>query len=304
MKLSKEDLEDLVQRLVGDDVLPLISILIKKRNVSEFKLAEMLNVTVNQVRNMLYRLNEHNLVSFMRRKDKRKGWYIYYWTLNNKSVLNAVRKLKEQQLRNFKERLSREEDGVFYVCPTGCMRLMMEAAMEVEFRCQECGNLLREQSNTKTITNIKRMIKELEKELTEEAEAQTELHRKRMIAAARREKLAEKKKLAAKKAAKKVKKKAVKKAPKKVVKKKPKKVKKKIVKKKPKKVKKKVVKKKPKAKKKVAKKKPKKVKKKVVKKPKKAKKKVVKKKVKKKVAKKKAKKKPVKKLLKKFLKKR
>ena len=259
MKLSKEDLEDLVQRLVGDDVLPLISILMNKKNVSEFKLAEMLNVTVNQVRNMLYRLNEHNLVSFMRKKDKRKGWYIYYWTLKAKSVRNAIRKLKEQQLKNFKERLLREEEGIFYVCPTGCMRLKMEAAMEVEFRCQECGNLMKEQSNTRTIANLKRMVKEIEEELAEEDKIEAEVQRKRKLAKERREKAEARKKLK-KKAKKKVKKKVVKpteEEDKKVKKKKivKKKAKKKTTKKKvKKKAKKKVLKKKKVAKKKVKKK--------------------------------------------------
>ena len=68
MKLDNELLEQLMADLVGDDVLPLVRILAKKRNVSEFKLAEMLNVTVNQIRNMLYRMNAHNLVSSIRKK--------------------------------------------------------------------------------------------------------------------------------------------------------------------------------------------------------------------------------------------
>ncbi len=255
MKITDEALEELVQILIGDDVLPLISLLVKKKNVSEFKLAEMLNITVNQTRNMLYRLNEHNLVSFMRKKDKKKGWYIYYWSLNKPSIKNAMRKQKEKQLRTLTERLDREHEGIFYVCPTGCMRLKIDAAMEVEFRCQECGTLMREQDNTKTIANIRRMVAELQEEL--EAARQEELERlerirvrvERKARAEERAKLAKKKKKV-----KKVKKVVKKKVSKKKVAKKP--VKKKVKKTKAKKkVKKKGTKKKKVVKKKVSKKK-------------------------------------------------
>jgi len=167
MKLTNTSLDELVTTTVGEDVLPLIHILRTKNNISEFKLAEMLNVTVNQMRNMLYRLNEQNLVNFIRKKDKKKGWYIYYWSLNKKSVESSMLKVKQKQLEDLKTRLAKEQEGMFYVCPNGCMRLSMETAMEHEFRCQECGTLMKEQDNQRTIVNIKKMITDLELELTQ-----------------------------------------------------------------------------------------------------------------------------------------
>ena len=165
MKFTNESLDLLIVTIVGDDVLPLIHILRNKDNVSEFKLAEMLNITVNQTRNMLYRLNEQNLVTFMRKKDKKKGWYIYYWSLNKRSVEESILKVKQKQLEDLKSRLKREQEGIFYVCPNGCMRLPIETAMEYEFKCQECGSLLKDLENQKTISNIQKMIFSLEEEI-------------------------------------------------------------------------------------------------------------------------------------------
>ena len=167
MKLTNTSLDELVLTTVGEDVLPLIHILRNKNNISEFKLAEMLNVTVNQIRNMLYRLNEQNLVDFIRKKDKKKGWYIYYWSLNQKSMQGSLLKVKNKQLEDLKTRLAKEQESLFYVCPNACMRLSMDVAMEHEFRCQECGTLMKEQDNQKTIANIKKMITDLEVELTQ-----------------------------------------------------------------------------------------------------------------------------------------
>ena len=79
-------IEFVISDVAGEDVVPLVQSLKNKKNVSEFKLAENINKEVNVARNMLYRLYDHNLVSFIRRKDKKKGWYIYYWTFNLKKI--------------------------------------------------------------------------------------------------------------------------------------------------------------------------------------------------------------------------
>src|SRR3989344_3959385 len=115
MKLSSKIIEGVVSEVAGEDVVPLVKVLKNKKNVSEFKLAENINREVNEIRNMLYRLYDANLVSFIRKKDKKKGWYIYYWTFNGKRVKDLVSDLKKKRLEALKQRLSREEGGNFYV---------------------------------------------------------------------------------------------------------------------------------------------------------------------------------------------
>jgi len=247
-------MDELICSIAGEDVPPLIALLKNKRNVSEFKLAEALNVTVNQVRNMLYRLYNHNLVSFVRKKDKKKGWYIYYWTLKMKSTKEAMVDMKRKQLYDFKKRLKKEEDNSFFVCPNRCMRKKFEEAMEYDFRCQECGQLMIQQNNSRTIENIRVRIEELEEELGSKIVDETRPKRKTKKKKAIKKKPTKKKTVKKKTIKKKsTKKKAIKKKPtkKKPAKKKP--IKKKTVKKKATKkkmaVKKKTVKKKTKRKK-------------------------------------------------------
>jgi len=223
MKITTRIIEEILSNIVGDDLPPLLNLLKDKKNVSEFKLAEQLNISVNQVRNMLYRLYKHNLVSFVRRKDKKKGWYIYYWTLNMPEVKRAVQEFKHKQLDEFRKRLARETEGTFFVCPNRCMRMKQEAAMECEFRCQECGELMFMQDNSRTIENIKNRINELEEELKASEREIDELRKRKR---APKKKTSKKKGKAAKK--KTAKKKTVKKkTAKKAAAKKPKAVKKK-----------------------------------------------------------------------------
>lgn len=165
MRLSSKLIEEAVSKVAGEDVVPLVKLLKNRKNVSEFKLADSVKQEVNTVRNMLYRLYNANLVSFIRKKDKKKGWYIYYWTFESKKVKYLLQKLKKQHLENLKKRLEREKQGQFYVCPNNCARLDFDQAMNFEFKCPECGQLIQQEDNTEFIKNLEKEIKELEKEL-------------------------------------------------------------------------------------------------------------------------------------------
>ena len=107
MRLSNNIIDDVIIEVAGSDVVPLVKALKNKKNVSEFKLAETIKQEVNTTRNMLYRLHNANLVSFMRKKDKKKGWYIYYWTFDMKRVRYLVHELKKMRLKKLKERLDK-----------------------------------------------------------------------------------------------------------------------------------------------------------------------------------------------------
>jgi transcription initiation factor TFIIE subunit alpha len=157
--------DDVVSQLIGEDVLPLVKALKNKKNVSEFKLASSIRREINLTRNMLYRLYDHNLVSFNRKKDKKKGWYIYYWTFNLKRAKYLTTELKKRKLEKLNERLEREQHTQFFSCANACIRLSFEQATDFEYKCPECGQLLNQEDNRKKIEDIKKEIISLEKEL-------------------------------------------------------------------------------------------------------------------------------------------
>lgn len=165
MKLSNKLVEDVVSSVAGQDVLPLVQLLKNKKNVSEFKLAETLKLEINTTRNMLYRLYHVNLVSFIRRKDKKKGWYIYYWTFKIKQIKHLAITLKKDKLEKLQDRLEREKESSFFMCPNSCMRLDFEKAMGFDFKCPECAELMQQEANEDKITAIEDEIKAIKKEL-------------------------------------------------------------------------------------------------------------------------------------------
>lgn len=165
MRLTNKAMEELVKEVAGQDTIALVGLIKNKKNVSEFKLAEKLKITVNEVRNMLYRLHAHNLVSFTRKKDKKKGWYIYYWTFDHERARDLILNLKRKKLTELRKILETERGSNFFSCPNKCVRLEFGTAMEDQFRCPECNQVLIQENNTKKIEKLQEEIKEIEDEL-------------------------------------------------------------------------------------------------------------------------------------------
>ena len=157
-----------VENVAGHDVVPLIAVLKDKKNVSEFILAEELKEEINTVRNKLYRLYDSSLVEFIRKKDKKKGWYIYYWTFVPSRIPKILENLKKKKLEKLKERLKSEQSADFFECINKCMRLTFEKAIDFEFKCPECGSLMNQEDNSKKIKHMFEEVELLEKEAASE----------------------------------------------------------------------------------------------------------------------------------------
>ena len=163
-KISKERQTKIglvVKELVGEDAIQIVLYLIGKTKVSEFVIANDLNLEIHKARNLLYKLYEQNILSFIRKKDKIKGWYICYWDFNEKSIPFLEEKIRQGKLQKLQERLEKESGSTFYMCKNACTRMDFEKAMEFNFKCPECGELMEEQNNVRTIEFLKERIKEL-----------------------------------------------------------------------------------------------------------------------------------------------
>ena len=160
-----EDARTVIRDLVGDHAIPIIEFLIGKEKTSEFIIAEALSMEINEVRNTLYRLLEHNLVSFLRKKDRIKGWYICYWDYHPHMVPQLKHKILESRLERMTDRLTKEESAQFYICRSGCQRVTFDEAMEIQFKCGECGSILSEQDNTRTKEFLREQITTLERDV-------------------------------------------------------------------------------------------------------------------------------------------
>ncbi len=215
-------LEEFISEIGGKDAIKLLKILKENDNISEFDLAEDLKLNINQVRNILYKLNARNLVYSTRKKDREKGWYIYYWTFNFTHSRDLLKSNKEKELERLSIELEKEKDQKYYSCPNGCVRWELEEALENNYTCPECESILKQEDSAKKINEIDLKIIKINQELEE---LNKPLEIKREVKVEAKKKVSKKKSVKSKKH-KKVKK--GKKKGKKVIKKKVKKSKKKV----------------------------------------------------------------------------
>ncbi|MEM2090002.1 MAG: hypothetical protein QXL88_02860 [Candidatus Pacearchaeota archaeon] len=172
MKLSKKErqevfelVKELLKKVAGKNSEVFATLLYEKKNVNEFKLAEALKMTINQVRNILYKMLEHNILSFTRKKDKKKGWYTYYWTLETQKALEALKKFKIQEIKQLEQLIHNRQIKKYYVCPNECLEMTTETAMLHDFACPECGTLLQPSDEDKKIKEMTSKIEILKKEI-------------------------------------------------------------------------------------------------------------------------------------------
>ena len=163
MKLSGKVIEEVTAEIVGEDIIPLVKELKNKKNVSEFKLAEKLKKEINVTRNLLYKLYQLNLVSFIRRKDKVKGWYIYYWKLIPQVLDEIIIKEQKDKLKELKNELKTKSSTEWMKCPLCKKIYTYETALELSFSCPECEKVL-EMQKTST-KKVRDEIKVLEKDI-------------------------------------------------------------------------------------------------------------------------------------------
>ena len=156
-------LKELVSQVAGKNTEILIDILKDEKPVNEFKIADKLKLTINQARNILYKLYNQNIVFFARKKDEKKGWYIYSWSLNVPKALERLKILKEKEMSNFNHQLNSRENKRFYKCPNECVEFNEESAMLHHFTCPECGSVMQLSSTEDLTRDLKSGIEKTKK---------------------------------------------------------------------------------------------------------------------------------------------
>ncbi len=235
-------LERVVEDVIGKSATKIVDILAGKKDVNEFLIAKKLGLTINQTRNILYKFSDFGLISSIRKKDNKKGWYIYYWTLNIEKSLNFLEDKLKKELNELENKLKSRKNKNYYYCEICGLEVNEETALGHNFVCPECGEVYSSLDNTKIIQEIEKRILKLKEDLEiikQEKEKVQEKQRKR----AKRQEKKEKKKKAEKRKKRKTKKKSKKKTKKRKKKKKKKQKKKKRKRKKQKKKKKRKLKK-------------------------------------------------------------
>ncbi len=162
---NRESVAGLLKPHVGGDVAKVIRELAKKKDYSEFKLAEALGLEVNETRNLLYKLYNSSLASFIKKKDNKIGWYIHYWTFHEARVGAFLLNEKRGRLELLRESVSKENKSSPFSCTNACVGVDFDRAFDLSFRCPECGELMSQENNSSKVKGWGKEITALEKDI-------------------------------------------------------------------------------------------------------------------------------------------
>lgn len=188
-------LKGIVVSFAGQSAEGIVDLLYGKKNVNEFLIAKKLNLTINQTRNILYKLADQGLVSFVRRKDKKKGgWYTYFWTLNSGKSLLKFRDKLSDEITNLSNQLRSRRAKTFYYCKNCGIEYNEENALLHDYACPECGEILEIRDSGEVVRGLEDAVKKLQGLLNEVNLDLGDVEKKESSAKARRLRAEEKEK--------------------------------------------------------------------------------------------------------------
>jgi len=159
-------LKNAVASTIGPDVVGIVELLSGRKNVNEFTIAEKLKLTINQTRNILYKLSDEGLVSFVRKKDKKNGgWYTYFWTLETGKSFESLKKVLGDKIEALEKELEKRKQERFYYCKNCDLEYNEEDALHALFVCAECGDVLELKDNDKFIDEASSELEKFRKDL-------------------------------------------------------------------------------------------------------------------------------------------
>ena len=117
-KKLNRSLELMLAEIGGEECIKVATELynINDEEITDDALAEKCDIKLNIVRKILYILYGHKLAEFRKVRDKKSGWFIYYWRESYENVKDLIISKQKQVLVKLTERLSFEESNVFYKC--------------------------------------------------------------------------------------------------------------------------------------------------------------------------------------------
>ncbi len=157
----EELLNELVERVAGEVGLILFSLGIEGEFTDD-QLALELGIEINEIRRALFAMYEIGLAEYTRRRDDETGWMEYYWRINYDKAIDVLKRELEKTVRKLREKIEEETNTIFYICPNMCVKVSYDEAMELNFTCPRCGEMLEYLDCSKAIEKIEEEIGRIE----------------------------------------------------------------------------------------------------------------------------------------------
>jgi transcription initiation factor TFIIE subunit alpha len=123
----------------GEEYLKVARGLLNTDDATDEEIASATGLRINIIRKVLYDMFGKALITGIRVKDEKKGWFVYRWRAKKDQVDSFIDNQKKKVLDRLQVRLEYEESSEFYHCGNKkCPRHKFDEAMELFFKCTSC----------------------------------------------------------------------------------------------------------------------------------------------------------------------
>ena len=120
----------------GDEYLKVARSLLKAEDATDEEIASSTGLRINMVRKVLYDLFGKSLITGIRVKDERKGWFVYRWRTRREEVEHFI----ENQKRKFKKDYNKDLImKMLLTFITAVMKIVQE--LHLKKHLMECSNV-------------------------------------------------------------------------------------------------------------------------------------------------------------------
>jgi transcription initiation factor TFIIE subunit alpha len=98
----------------GEEYLKVARALLNTEDATDEEIASATGLRINIIRKVLYDMFGKALITGIRVKDEKKGWFVYRWRAKQDQVDNFIDNQKKKILDRLQKRLEYEESSEFY----------------------------------------------------------------------------------------------------------------------------------------------------------------------------------------------
>lgn len=151
----------------GEEYLKVARALLHSEDATDEEIATATGLRINIIRKVLYDMFGKALITGIRVKDEKKGWFVYRWRAKRDQVDNFVDNHKKKILDRLRKRLEYEESSEFYHCGNNdCSCVKFDLAVEQFFKCSTCKEPLNMIDNNQVKEALRHKIEEIISDIT------------------------------------------------------------------------------------------------------------------------------------------
>jgi transcription initiation factor TFIIE subunit alpha len=164
---SEDSFVKIAALIGGEEYLKVARALLNSEDATDEEIAGATGLRINVIRKVLYDMFGKALITGIRVKDEKKGWFVYRWRAKRDQVDNFIDNQKKKILDRLQKRLEYEESSEFYHCGNNdCSHVKFDLAVEQFFKCSTCKEPLNMIDNNQVKEALRHKIEQIISDIT------------------------------------------------------------------------------------------------------------------------------------------